>query len=46
MKGAYFIIRITISIRSEARRNQTSMLIKGREIHVSPNTDGHTDIHL
>ncbi len=46
--------RMTTSISSEARRNQTSILIRGRENHVSPltwrtdrqtdiRTDGHTD---
>ncbi len=34
--------RMTTSISSEARRNQTSFLIRGRENHVSPKPDGQT----
>ena len=35
---------MTTSISSEARRNQTSILIRGRENHISPKPDGMTDI--
>ena len=35
---------MTTSINSEARRNQTSILIRGGENHVSPKPDGQTDI--
>ncbi len=38
--------RMTTSISSEARRNQTSILIRGRENHVSPKPDGQTDISI
>ena len=38
------VTRMTTSISSEARRNQTSILIRGRENHVSPKPDGQTDI--
>ena len=31
------------SISSEAQRNQTSILIRGRENHVTPKPDGQTD---
>ncbi len=34
---------MTISISSEARRNQTSILIRGRENHVSPKPNEQTD---
>ena len=38
-------IRMTTSISSEARRNQTTILIRGRENHISLNlTDRQTDI--
>ena len=36
---------MTTSISSEARRNQTSILIRGRENHVPPKPDGQTDRH-
>ena len=39
--------RMTTSIGSEDPRNQTSILIRGRENHVSPKPDGqtrHTDV--
>ena len=32
-------------ISSEARRNQNSILIRGRENRVSPKPDGQTDGH-
>ena len=35
--------RMTTSISSEARRNQTSILIRGREIAFAPKPDGQTD---
>ncbi len=41
---------MTTAINSEARRNKTSILIRGRENHVSPKPDGqpdrHTDGHM
>ena len=37
---------MTTSIRSEARRNQSSILIRGRENHVSPKPDGQTYISI
>ncbi len=40
-----FKTRMTTSISSEARENQTSILIRGRENHVSPLLDEQTDRH-
>ncbi len=39
---------MTTSVSSEARRNQTSILIRGRENHVSPDgqTHGRTDFSI
>ncbi len=37
--------RMTTSISSEARRNQASILIRGRENCVLPKPDGQTDRH-
>ncbi len=37
--------RMTTSISSEARRNQTSIIIRGRENRVPPKPDGQTDRH-
>ena len=37
--------RMTTSISSEARRNQTSILVSGREITFPPKPDGQTDIN-
>ena len=34
---------LTTSISSEARRNQTSILIRDREITFPPKPDGHID---
>ncbi len=36
--------RMTISINGETRRNQTSILIRGREITFPPEPDGQTEI--
>ncbi len=36
---------MTTSIRSEARRNQTSILIRDRYNPISPKPDGETDRH-
>ncbi len=36
---------MTTSISSEDRRNQTSILIRGRENHVTPKPDEQTDRH-
>ncbi len=41
----YIVIRMTTSISREARRNQTTILIRGRKNHVSPKPDRQTDIH-
>ncbi len=38
----YRVTRMTTSISSEARWNQTSILIMGRENHGSPKPDGQT----
>ncbi len=34
---------MTTSVSSEARRNQTSILIRDRENHIPPKPDGQTD---
>ena len=45
-KGDNKQTRITTSISSEAQRNQTSILIRGRENHVFPKPDGHTIVFI
>ncbi len=37
---------MTTSISSEARKNQTYILTRGRENHVPPKPDGQTDRHM
>ncbi len=37
--------KMITSISSEARRNQTSNLIRGRENNISPKPNGQTDRH-
>ena len=40
---SFHIVTRMTSISNEARRNQTSILIRGRENHVSPKPDRRTD---
>ncbi len=38
--------RMTTSISSDAQRNQTSILIRGKKITFPPKPDGQTDIRM